>query len=220
LSRKLIVFDCDGVLTNAESSWGFLHKYFGSGDNKYFAELYRRGLISYLDWMIIDVALMIHSRGAPIKRSEVEEALRSIEVKREAYVVVNELKKRGHEVAVVSSGVDLLVQRVCRELGINICLYNELVFAGDELIPGGVARVPLRDKSTIIKRLASDLGFKLDDVVYIGDSSWDIEVFKAIPTSIAIMPCGEACKYAKYTIENLLELLDIIDELELLEHRV
>ena len=30
--RKLVVFDCDGVLTESRSSWEVLHEYFGSGD--------------------------------------------------------------------------------------------------------------------------------------------------------------------------------------------
>lgn len=214
MSRKLVIFDCDGVLTTAESSWGFLHQYFGSRDNRYFAELYRRGLISYLDWMIIDIALMIQSWGRPIKRADLERALEEIEVKREAYVTVEELRKRGFKLAVVSSGVDLLVRRVCRELGIDPCLFNELVFIGDELIPGGVPRVPLREKPIIVKRLASDLGFKLEDTVYVGDSSWDIDVFKLVPVSIAVKPCGNACEHAKYVVDNLLEIVNLLDNLK------
>ena len=214
MSRKLVVFDCDGVLTNIESSWGFLHQYFGSKDNKYFAELYKRGLISYLDWMIIDIALMIQSHGSPIKKTDVEEALGKVKIREEARVVIEELKKRGHKLAVVSSGVDLLVRRVCRELDIDTCLFNELVFVNGELIPGGVPRVPLLEKPSIIKKLATDLGFKLEDVIYIGDSSWDVDVFKTVPVSIAVNPCGDACKHAKYTVNNLLEIVSLLDSLK------
>jgi phosphoserine phosphatase len=214
LSRKLVVFDCDGVLTSVKSSWGLLHEYFGSGDNKYFAELYRRGLISYLDWMIIDIALMIQRRGAPIKRRDVEEALRSVEIRRDAFTAITELKRRGHKLAVVSSGVDVLVRRVCRELDIDTCLYNELVFVDDELVPGGIPRVPLLEKPTIIRKLAHDLGFNIEDVVYVGDSSWDIDVFKAVPVSIALTPCEEECKYAKYTVSSLVEIVDLLDRLK------
>jgi phosphoserine phosphatase len=213
LSKKLIVFDCDGVLTSVESSWGLLHRYFGSRDNKYFAELYRRGLISYLDWMIIDIALMIQSHGAPIKRIDVEEALRQVEIRKEAYTTTAELKRRGHKLAVVSSGVDILVRRVCRELNIDTCLFNELIFADDELVPGGIPRVPLLEKPSVIWRLADELGFKIEDVVYVGDSSWDVNVFKAVPISIALTPCGEACKHAKYTVNSLVEIVDLLDNL-------
>jgi phosphoserine phosphatase len=211
LSRKLVIFDCDGVLTNAKSSWSVLHEYFGSKDNEYFAELYKRGLISYLDWMIIDVALMIHSRGAPITKSEVEKAFMNVEIRREARTVIKELKKNKHIPAVVSSGVDLLVRRVCNELGIELCLFNELLFVNDELVPGGIPRVPLREKPNIVKRLIHSLNFNLEDVVYIGDSWWDIEVFKIVPMSIAIKPCGEVCNYAKYVINNLTEILDLLN---------
>ncbi|MGC8982785.1 MAG: HAD-IB family phosphatase [Desulfurococcaceae archaeon] len=209
MSRKLVVFDCDGVLTDHESSWQVLHEYFGSKPGKYFAELYKRGLISYLDWMKIDIALMIYSWGRPILKSEVLNALSKIRVKPEAKRVVEELKSRNHRVVVVSSGVDLLVRRVCEELKIDYCLYNELLFVNDELIPGGISKVPLRDKSRIIKTIAETSKIGLENTVYVGDSEWDIPVFKTVPVSIAVEPCGTACKYAKYVVKNLEEILKI-----------
>lgn len=207
MQKKLVVFDCEGVLTEEKSSWGLLHKYFGSYDNTYFASLYARGLISYLDWMKIDIALMIHSHGRPITRKDVERALEQVKTRSTARDVVNEIKRRGHIVAVVSSGVDLVVKRICRELGIEICLSNELIFVNDELIPGGIEHVPLKDKKSVIARLASDLGVDLRDVIYIGDSEWDINVFRYVPISIAVEPCGSACSHATYTVKELHEIL-------------
>lgn len=205
--RKLLVFDCDGVLTYEKSSWRVLHEYFGSRDNSYFANLYKQGVISYLDWMKIDVALMIHSYGKPIKKEDVEKALSKIKPRPQARRVIREIINRGHLVAVVSSGVDLVVKRICTELGIELCLYNELVFHGEELIPGGAVRVPLKEKSHIVKRLAEETGIGLNNTIYVGDDEWDVEVFKTVPTSIAIEPCGEACNYAKHVIRDLEDIL-------------
>lgn len=209
MQKKLFVFDCDGVLTVDKSSWGFLHEYFGSRDNSYFAELYRKGVISYLDWMKIDIALMIHSYGKPIKKSEVENALSKIKLRNTAKRVVDEIKKKGHYTAIVSSGVDLLVKRVCSELGVDICLYNELYFYNDELVPGGVARVPLREKKEVVLDLASSLGVNRENVVYVGDSEWDIEIFKSVGVSIAVEPCGKACQHAKYVVRDLDKILEL-----------
>lgn len=207
--RKLFVFDCDGVLTYEKSSWGILHEHFGSRDNSYFADLYARGLISYLDWMKIDVALMIHSYGKPITRGEVEKALSNMRTRQNARTVIDEIKTKGHIPAVVSSGVDIAVRKVCRELGVNVCLYNELLFHNDELIPGGVVNVPLKEKKRIIEKLASELGVSLENTIYIGDSEWDIEVFKTVPVSIAVEPCGKACNYASFVVKDLLDILTI-----------
>ena len=121
MSRKLVVFDCDGVLVENNSSWKMLHEYFGSKDNKYFAELYKRGLITYLDWMKIDIALMISSWGKPISKSDIVQALSKARLRPSAKHVAEELKKRGHIVAVISSGVDLLVKSVCKELKVDYC---------------------------------------------------------------------------------------------------
>ncbi len=209
---KLVFFDCDGVLTDHHSSWTYLHEYFGSRDNSYFAKLYEEGVISYLDWMKIDIALMIHSHGKPIRRRDVEEALNKIGVRGEAKRVIDKLKNMGIVVGVISSGIDILVKRVCRELGVDICLYNELVFYKDELVPGGKPSVPLHRKPEIIEEMASASGYSMDNVAYIGDSRWDIPVFKRVGLPIAVEPCGEACRYAKYTVEDLGEIPEIIEK--------
>ncbi len=210
MSKKGIIwFDCDGVLTDHHSSWGFLHEYFGSRDNSFFAELYRKGYISYLDWMKIDIALMIHSYGKPIKKEEVEKALSRIRIREEAVEVVNKLKE-DFMIGVISSGVDLLVKRVCKTIGSDICLYNELLFIDDLLIPGGRDNVPLMEKPNIIEDYTRRYGFKLSEAVYVGDSVWDIRVFEKVGLAIAVEPCDEACKYADYVVKNLREIPSIV----------
>ncbi|MEM4718180.1 MAG: HAD-IB family phosphatase [Desulfurococcaceae archaeon] len=209
MQRKLVIFDCEGVLTEEKSSWGRLHKFFGSKDNEYFANLYRKGLISYLDWMKIDIALMIHSYGRSIKRIDVENALADIKPRRSAKQLIDYIKQRGHLPAVVSSGVDIVVKRICRELGIDICFSNELVFINDELIPGGVEKVPLKEKKKTIVKLAEEYEIGLRNIIYVGDSEWDIEVFETVPLSIAVEPCGIACKHANYIVRDLTEIMHL-----------
>ncbi len=207
---KIVVFDFDGVLTNTSSAWTILHEYFGSHDNKYFADLYEKGIISYLDWMKIDIALMIHSYGRPIKKIDVINALSRVKIRPEAERVVEELKKDGLITGVVSSGVDLLVEPACRRLGMDFCMYNELLFIADELVPGGKPMVPLGSKPSIIEKIAEKYGYTLKNVAYIGDSRWDIPVFQRVGLSIAVEPCGEACKYADYIVKNLASIPGII----------
>ncbi len=201
--KHIIWFDCDGVLTDHPSSWMYLHEYFGSKDNSFFAELYRKGLITYLDWMKIDIALMINSYGKPIRREDVVKALEHIRIRREAIHVVEELRKIGFDIGVISSGVDLLVSKICRAIDSDYCLYNELYFVDDILIPGGKDNVPLENKDQIILDHAKKHGIPVENIVYVGDSIWDIDVFKTVGLSIAVKPCGEACRYADYVVENL-----------------
>jgi len=211
LSKKLFVFDCDGVLTLEKSSWKALHEYFGNvkSDFKYFAELYRRGIISYIDWMKIDIALMIYSYGKPIKRNDVIKALSRVNMRPSAQVVISEIVEKGHIPAIVSSGVDILAESICKKLGVGICLYNELEFVNDELVPGGVARVPPKEKPAIVRTLAQETGIGLENTVYIGDDEWDINVFKIVPISIAVEPCGSACQYATFVVRDLIDILEL-----------
>ncbi|WP_440059685.1 HAD family hydrolase [Thermogladius sp. 4427co] len=208
--KGLIVFDCDGVLTDSKNSWGILHEYFGSRDNRIFAEYYRRGLITYEDWMKIDIALMIHSNGGSIKRSDVLRALSRVRLREDAREVVQALREKYH-VAVVSSGVGDLVGRVCDELGIRLCYFNELKYVGEELVPGGVGRVPLMEKDRVIESLAGRLGYDMREVVYVGDDVWDILVFEKVGYSIAVEPCGEACSRARSVVKNLREIIQLVD---------
>ncbi len=211
--KGLVFFDCDGVLTVEHSSWGVLHEYFGSRDNSYFADLYKRGLISYLDWMKIDIALMIHSYGRPITKKDVVKALSGIRIRSSAKRVVEMLKEDGFKPIVISSGVDLLVSRVCRELGISECYYNELLFIDDELIPGGVPRVPPDKKLEIMHELAEKYGIPMNKTAYVGDSSWDITIFRNVGVSFAVNPCGMACRYADYVVEDLIEIPEYLKKL-------
>ena len=209
--KKIIFFDCDGVLTIDGSSWLVLHRYFGSIDNSYFAELYDKGLITYLDWMKIDVALMINSWGQRITKRDVIEALKSIRVRNESVEVVKLLKQRGYIIGVISSGIGLLVKRICKEIGADICLYNELLFYNNELIPGGKAWVPLKEKPEIIKYVYRSLGISKENTIYVGDSKWDIPVFNVVGKSIIMEPCSNLCSYADHSISSLYELLEILN---------
>ncbi len=210
MRHGIVFLDCDGVLTDNHSSWMKLHEHFGSRDNSFFAELYRRGIISYLDWMKIDIALMINAWGKPITRRDVEEALADIRVREEAIMFTKTLKSMGYTVAVISSGVDLLVKRVCMEIGADICLYNELLFIDDTLVPGGRPWVPLKEKPFIVEKMAAALGARREDTVYVGDSVWDNMVFPHVGIGIAIGGCGERCSNAHYHVDTLSEALDII----------
>lgn len=208
---KLVFFDCDGVLTIDSSSWLILHNYFKSQDNSYFAKLYDEDKISYLDWMKIDVALMINSWRKPIYRKDVEKALDKIRIKDEVYYIGKILKQRGYLLGVISSGVEYIVKKVCNILGADICLYNELIYdEKDRLIPGGKPWVPLKEKPALIEAIARSLGLDMSNVVYVGDSRWDIPVFKKVGLSIAVEPCNEACKHADIVINNLSEIIDVL----------
>ncbi len=205
-----MIFDCDGVLTEDDSSWQLLHKYFGS-TGSHVAELYKRNIISYLDWMKIDVALMINSWGKPITRKLVEEVLSKTKVRPESCAVFKMLKQHGFIVGIVSSGIDILVKRICRDVGADICLCNELLFINDELAPGGKAWVPLLEKPFIVKSLARSFGISLEKVAYVGDSEWDEEVFKVVGLPIAMSTCNN-CVNARSYVNNLWEVADVVKE--------
>ncbi|MEZ0394563.1 MAG: HAD-IB family phosphatase [Desulfurococcaceae archaeon] len=210
--RGLVVLDCDGVLVLEKSSWGLLHRAFGSEPPRLFGELYRRGIISYHDWMKIDVALMIYARGGPITREEVESAARAARLREGAREFVERARACGLRVAVVSSGVDAVVRMACEAAGVDECHYNELAYVDGVLVPGGRPNVPPLEKPKIIERLARDLSLDMDMVAYVGDDAWDAHAFSSVGLPVAMEPCGDACGLAKAVARDFEELWMIVSE--------
>lgn len=69
-------------------------------------------------------------------------------------------------------------------------------------------------KAEIIKHLCKDLGIKLKEVVYIGDSDTDIEAFKIVGKSIAFNSSSDELKeVADYVVESE-NLADVLKYLE------
>ena len=63
---SLVVFDVDGTLMKAVSSWQFLHEGLGSwGKGKQYAEQFFRGAITYENWARLDASLW---RGLKLER--------------------------------------------------------------------------------------------------------------------------------------------------------
>lgn len=185
---RLVVFDVDGVLVPIHSSWGYLHEHYGSVEEaKRNMELYMKGVINYYEWMKLDVGAWIRAAGRPITRRELEEVLGRIPVFPEAHIAVAKLRSMGIKTALLSGGIDILVERVARELGVERWEANRLVF--DEkglLVPGGIPIVEALGKDRVLKRIVVDLGVSLKETMFVGDSHWDAPAFRVAGYSVLI----------------------------------
>ncbi len=186
---RAVFFDLDGTLVRYEgvafeSSWGALGVAAGVGLQ--WDELlarYRGRLERYPDWVRENAALL---RGVPVAR--VLPALFPPPYAPGARDAIRELKRSGHLLGIVSSGVSLVADRVKEELGLAFAVANELLTADGVFTGEAVVRVGLGDKQAVVAREARRLGLSLEEIAFVGDHLNDIPVFGAVGYSIAYAP--------------------------------
>jgi phosphoserine phosphatase len=173
---RLIALDFDGVLVRQPSAWGTLHTAFGTehGALRNFAE-FATGQIDYLEFMRRDILLWGRR-----SYEEIRQVLLRYDLDPEAESVIAEWRREGRRVAIISSGIDILVGEVARRLGIECFVANGLeTDAHGNLTGNGILRVDLRRKDVALRRVADSLGCPLEHIVSVGDSPFDLPVLRA-----------------------------------------
>ncbi|MFH0897702.1 MAG: KEOPS complex subunit Pcc1 [Candidatus Bathyarchaeota archaeon] len=177
---KLVVFDLDGVLVDIDSSWELIHRDFGT-DNEENFKRYLRGEINYGEFMRTDIALW-----GKVNIKQVRRILDKVHIMKAAPKVVEELKKAGCKTAIISSGISILADRVRETLKIDHSYANKLLTDEKGWLTGECEEiVNLHSKGTVLKRLAEEEGMSLKQCAAIGDSKFDISLFRMAGLSIA-----------------------------------
>jgi phosphoserine phosphatase len=188
LVRPLVVFDMDGVLVQNRSSWRVIHEAIGTSNEESF-QAYIRGEIDDEEFMERDISLWkekgIHDRSQLI--DSLAEAKRVDGLMK----CIRDLKIGGCEIAIISGGLDLLADRLGKELDIGHIEANGVEVREDGRLTGkGILKVPLRDKGSVLRSMVKDdNGFH--PVIAVGDSAVDITMFEEADLSIAFNPESE-----------------------------
>ncbi len=211
---RLVAFDMDGVLVPIESSWAYLHRYFGVEEEaRKIMKMFEEGKIDYVKWMELDTQLWVSKRSVHI--TELVEVLRRVPVNPEAEQVSRELHKRGIIIGIISGGIDLLARMVAERMGVDFWLANKLSFdKRGYLRPGGVPLVGV-DKRAAMRRVLGEYGVSPGEAMFVGDSRWDASVMRMVAYPVAY---GDSCRFldgvAKCRVRRLLEVVDLVDEVE------
>ncbi len=173
----LAAFDLDGTLLERESSWVALHKHFGTtrfGEAS--LRLYSRGLIDYKEFMKRDIG----SWPKPVTREQVIRILSGYKVRKEAPETLAELRRRGIDAAIVTSGIDILAEMVARELGVTHWIANGLRFDGEgRVLPSGIGRVDPTRKDVAYRKMLNRLGIPSARTIAVGDTVYDMAFLKS-----------------------------------------
>ncbi|MEC8167488.1 MAG: HAD family phosphatase [Candidatus Thermoplasmatota archaeon] len=192
---KVVVFDCDGVLVDAVSSWRTLHDSFGT-DNAVNLTRFIRGEISDVEFMRSDIQMWKAVRN-PIHQDELFRAYAGVALMPGARECVKHLQDAGVFVAIVSAGVDLFVSSIASMLKVDDWIANGFVFDEDGFLTDeGVCRLHASGKGAVIDRLLEMNGFEAKDCVSIGDSEMDLSMMVDGSRFIGFNPTRDSSREA------------------------
>jgi phosphoserine phosphatase len=195
LRPDVVVFDCDGVLVDAVSSWRTLHDAFGT-DNALNLNRFIRGEISDVEFMRSDIQ-MWKAVVNPIHRDDLFRAYAGVALMPGAREVVAKLQDAGVFVAIVSAGVDLFVSSIASMLKVDDWIANGFVFDEEGyLTDEGVCRLHATGKGEIITKLLKMNDLDVARCVSVGDSEMDLSMMVEGSRFIGFNPTRDSSKEA------------------------
>ena len=187
---KLVVFDVDGTLIKARSSWQFLHEQLGTWDKgKQYAKQFFQGLIMYEEWARLDASLW---KDFPIEK--VQQIVDSLRYADGAKGVITTLRKGGFKVVLLSAGLSLITERIKKEIGVDDALANELVVESGFLTGEVKVNVSVRNKDEVLRSILQKFDAKINECAAVGDDETLIPLFNRVNLGIAFNPRSEAVK--------------------------
>jgi phosphoserine phosphatase len=209
---KLVVFDLDGTLTRERSIWEYIHKRLGKWYG--FAERYQSqflaGKISYEEFCERDAQVW---KG--MKVEELLEIVKTVPFHPGAEKLIAHLKQKGLKLSVVSSGLSILSNWVHQKYGFDYSVSNDLLHENGVLTGKVKIQVYYDQKAKWVKRILERFHVKPEEVIAIGDSIGDIDMFQMVGFSVAFnSSCKDLEKIANLCIPSQ-NLADIIPKLPL-----
>ena len=184
---ELVIFDMDGVITDTISSWKYLHDYFGTSNEKSVND-YLKGKIDDMEFIRRDANLW-KKNGKPITRDMLVEILSGVPLMKGAKQCMSTIKSHGIQTAIVSAGLDVLAERVARELAMGHVFANGVKSDEDGYLNGvGILGVGLMYKDRVVRKLSKQLDIPFENMVAVGNSCFDIPMLETCGLGIAFNP--------------------------------
>ena len=191
----LICFDVDGTLVTHPKEkivWEILNLRFTGDDtvNRSRFKQYKRGEISYADWVALDVGDWA-SAGAT--RSQILDAIGDLRLIGHARETLAELKRRGHKLAIISGTIDIVLQALFPEHPFDEVFTNKVFFDETGLLCGWEPTpYDVDGKARALREIAGRAGAPVERCAFVGDSFNDVDVARIAGLSIALNPkCDE-----------------------------
>lgn len=207
MRRYIVAFDMDGTLLPINSSWELVHRLLGTLDvaSKY-RRMYERGEIDYRRWAELDVSIWLGKEFSVVFKE-----INKLEPMRDAEESIRRLKDEGFVVGLISSGLNIVADRLCDRLGMDFCRAAKLSVVGDRIM-GIVEELNPDKKADELKHVASKFSIPLEMAAFVGDGDSDLSVFRmSIGKKIAYRPKSNLIRsLADHVVYDLREAADIL----------
>jgi len=187
----LVAFDVDGTLVwgpDGLTVWEVLNRhYLGTPDvNRERYARYRRGELSYEDWVALDIEGW---RAAGATRAEIVRELGTLRLVRGARETIAALRGRGSRLAVISGTLDLLLDTLWPDHPFDEVRANRIEFdAAGRIASWRATRYDMEGKALALREIAERAEVPLARCAYVGDSSNDVWVAREAGFSVAWNP--------------------------------
>ena len=209
-SYKLALFDLDGTLTKERSAWEYIHRRLGVWDGyaEKFQVAFLQGEITYDRFCQLDAAIW---KG--MKVSDLERILQEIPLYEGVEDLLLYLRSRGIKLGIISSGLTLLSERMQKEFSFDYAVANELGVA-DGILTGEIKiNVHYDRKGEWVREAQRQFNARHEEILAIGDSTGDIDMFQMAGLSIAFNPLSTRLEsLATFSVHSM-DLRDLIPPL-------
>ncbi len=210
---EAVVFDLDGTLVryhgiDFESSWGAIAAAAGVSDrSRALLREYLPRKDAYPEWVARDAELL-----SDLPTSAVADAVLPAPYAKGVRTAIDALRGQ-YRLGILSSGVDLVADWVRRDLGLDFALANHLETEDGRFTGRCETRVDLWKKDEAMRRIASEQGFPISRVCFVGDHLNDVPVMRIVGLAIAANPKDERVRdAADHAIEDFNDLPGLIAE--------
>lgn len=210
-----VIFDLDGTLVRYhgvefESSWGAVAVAAGtSSRSQQLLKEYFPRKDAYAEWVSEEAKLLA---GIPVAR--VTEQVFPAPYAQGVRSAIHSLKGR-YTMGILSSGVDLIANWVARDLGLDFAWSNRLVVSNGRFTGDSETVVSLWSKGDVLERLATEQGFALDRICFVGDNVNDIPVLERVGLAIAANPKSDRLHdVSDHVISDFAQLPELIQAYE------
>ena len=202
-----MIFDLDGTLTGERSIWEYIHirlgKWYG------FAEEYQKqflaGQISYEEFCERDAQVW---KGMKVK--ELLEIVKTVPFHPGVDELISYLKQKGLKLSMIFSGLSILSNWVHQKYGFDYSVSNDLLHENGILTGKVKIQVYYDKKAEWVKNILNQFDIKLEEMIAIGDSVGDMDMFQMVGFSIAFnSSCSDLDQIANVCIQSR-NLADII----------